>query len=231
MMADRLIDCMQAVPLFRELPPDALGPVCDQARRFTLKQGELLFQKGDPGNAMFIIESGSLRVYTLGEAERQVLLDVLGPGDVLGELALLDGRPRTAYAQAETDCEIVALDRDPFLAYLREHPETAIALLSTLSARLRQTVIQAESTVAHGSASRLAHVILFLADRDGEPVQGLVTSRLNRKDIAAAIGTSEEWVMQALTEWSRDGIIGMTGPRRLILHDVEALRAIAERKE
>ena len=102
--------------------------------------------------------------------------------------------------------------------------------MGNVSARLRQTVFQAEAVEVRGSASRLAHVILFLADRDGEAQTGVVTSRLNRKDIAAAIGTSEEWVMQMLTEWSRDGIIGMTGPRRLILHDVDALRLIAQQE-
>lgn len=226
-MAEGLIDRLAAVPLFRGLSPDALSAVCDHLRRFTLKQGEMLFQKGDPGDSMFIVETGSVRVYTLGEGERQVLLDVLGPGDVLAELSLLDGRPRSAYGQAEADSELYALDREPFLQYLHAHPDTAIALLGNLSARLRQTVFQAESVTVRGSAARLAHVILLLADRDGVTQSGLVTSRLNRKDIAVAIGTSEEWVMQMLTEWSRDGIIGMTGPRRLILHDVEALRLIA----
>lgn len=230
-MAEGLIDRLAAVPLFRGLSPDALSAVCDHLRRFTLKQGEMLFQKGDPGDSMFIVETGSVRVYTLGEGERQVLLDVLGPGDVLAELSLLDGRPRSAYGQAEADSELYALDREPFLQYLHAHPDTAIALLGNLSARLRQTVFQAESVTVRGSAARLAHVILFLADRDGEPQTGLVTSRLNRKDIAAAIGTSEEWVMQTLTDWSREGIIGMTGPRRLILHDVEALRLIAQQEE
>lgn len=230
-MAEETIECLRTVPLFRGLPADVLGPVCDRLRRFTLQQGEFLFQRGEPGTSLFIIEAGTLRVYTLGESERQVLLDLLGPGGVLGELALLDGRPRTAYAQAETDCEILALDRELFLEHLQQRPDTALRLLSNLSARLRQTVVQAESLSVRGSASRLAHVILFLADRDGEPQAGLVTPRLNRKDIAAAIGTSEEWVMQTLTEWSREGIIGMTGPRRLILHDVDALRLIADQEE
>jgi len=230
-MAEGQIDCLQAVPLFRGLSPEALAPVCDTLRSFTLKQGEFLFRKGDSGNSMFIVESGKLRVYTLGESERHVLLDLLGPGDVLGELYLLDGRPRTAYAQAETDCVLWALDRAPFLAHVQSHPETAIQLLGNLSARLRQTVVQAESLALRGSASRLAQVVLFLADRDGEPQTGLVTSRLNRRDLAAAIGTSEEWVIQMLNEWSLEGIIGMTGPRRLLLHDVEALQRLAQQDE
>lgn len=230
-MAEGIIDCLGTVPLFRELSAEALGDVCEQLRLFSLHQGEMLFQQGDPGTSMFIVDQGKLRVYTLGEGERHVLLDVLGPGDVIGELTLLDGRPRTAYAQAETDCDIFALDREPFLERLRDRPDTAIALMSNVSMRLRQTVFQAESVEVRGSASRLAHVVLFLADRDGETLTGLVTSRLNRKDIAAAIGTSEEWVTQMLSEWSRDGIIGMTGMRRLILHDIEALRAIARQGE
>jgi CRP-like cAMP-binding protein len=90
-------------------------------------------------------------------------------------------------------------------------------------------VLQNEVVTVSSSATRLAHTLLFLAEKDGRIEPGLVTNTLNKKDIAAAIGTSEEWVEQMLAEWAREGIIGITGSRRLLLHDVEALRALSQR--
>ncbi len=226
-MSDITADCLAAIPLFRGLSAEALAPLCETMRRFNLRRGEMLFQKGEPGNSMILIEEGKLKVYTLGEGERQVVLDILGPNDVLGEMALLDGKPRSAYAQAEEDCVLLALDREPFLAHLQTHPETAIHLLSYLSERMRQMVLQAESLPVNDSSARLAHVLLFLAERDGEVERGLITSTLRKKDLAAAIGTSEEWVTHKLNEWSHDGIIGMPSSRRLLLHDVETLRRLS----
>jgi len=101
--------------------------------------------------------------------------------------------------------------------------------MANMSARLRQTGLQTESLSASDSQARLAQAILFLAERDGEVTAGLATSVLNKKDIAATIGTSEEWVNRTLSDWSRDGIIGITGGRRLLLHDVDALRALSGR--
>lgn len=229
MVNDIIAACLEDIPLFKGLSAGQLRSLCDEMRRFTLKQGELLFQKGQPGSSMFLIEEGELKVYTLGAGERQVILDVLGPGDVLGELTLLDGRARTSYAQAQTDCQVLALDREPFMKYLHQYPETAIELLSYLTGRLRQMVVHAEQLPVNNSRARLAHALIFLAERDGEIERGLVTSTLRKRDLAAAIGVSEEWVSQTLTEWSHDGIIGMPSSRRLLLHDVDMLRRMTER--
>jgi CRP-like cAMP-binding protein len=219
------------IPLFAGLSPDQLAPLSSATRAVSLKEGELLCKQGEPGDTMYLIDEGRLKVYIQGTDNKEVVLDILGPDDVIGELALLDGQPRSAYAQALSDCELLALDRAPFLQHLRQYPATAIHLLTYLSMRLRQTVLQAESLAVNDSVGRLAHVILFLAERDGEIEPGVVTSALRKKDLAAAIGCSEEWVTRMLQEWSRDGIIGMTGPRRLILHDVAALKALSHRED
>lgn len=226
-MSEITADCLQAIPLFQGLPAEELEPLCAAMRRFRLRQGEMLFQRGEAGTAMFVIEEGKVKIYTLGEAERQIVLNILGPNDVLGEMTLLDGKPRSAYGQAMTDSTLLALDRDPFLHHLRHHPDTSLHLLAYLSERMRQIVLQTETLSINDSASRLAHTLLFLAERDGEVERGLVTSTLRKKDLAAAIGTSEEWVTQTLNEWSHDGIIGMPSSRRLLLHDVEMLRHLS----
>lgn len=219
------------IPLFEGLSNEDLAPLEKATRCVSLQPGEILFEQGEPGDTIYLIEEGRLKVYVVGADQKEIVLDILGPDDVIGELALLDGKPRSAYGQALTVCTLLALDRDSFLNHLRYHPETTLYMLVYLSERLRQTVLQAEALAVNDSPSRLAQALLFLAERDGEITPGLVTSALRCKDLAAAIGTSEEWVSQMLAAWAADGLIGLTGPRRLLLHDVEALKVIARREE
>jgi CRP/FNR family cyclic AMP-dependent transcriptional regulator len=217
---------LSLIPLFAGLTPEELEPLQALTRRVAVKEGQVLFTQGDPGETLYLIETGRLKVYTLDTEGQEVVLDIMGPDDVIGELALLDGQPRSATVEALSECDLLAIDREPFLAHLMQHPETALRLMEYLTRNLRQRVFHAETLALSHSAARLAHVLLFLAERDGRVEPGLVTATLNQKDLAAAVGTSEEWVHNMLAEWCRDGIIGMTGSRRLILHDVEALRAL-----
>lgn len=230
-MADAVGSMLSKIPLFAGLTPEQLDPLNDAVRRFSLKEGEVLFQKGEASDAMYLLETGSLRVFIHGPGGREVVLDILEPGDAVGEMGLIDGGPRSAYVQAAADCELLALDRKPFMDYLSEHADIAIRMMVYLVARQRQLVLQAETFTANDSSARLAHTLLFLAEKDGRIEPGLVTSSLRKKDLAAAVGTSEEWVTRTLTEWSHDGIIGMTGARRLLIHDVEALKALSHRDD
>lgn len=228
-MSDEVVQALAGIPLFAGVDLDELAALSAGMHQVTLRENEMLFEQGQPGDSMYVVAEGELKVFTLGVGGREVVLDILGPQNVLGELSLLDGKARSAYARALTDCVLMALDRAPFLDHLHRHPETAIQLMTNLGTRLRQTMLQTETLAVSDSQARLAQAILFLAERDGEVSPGLATSILNKKDLAATIGTSEEWVNRTLSDWSRDGIIGITGGRRLLLHDVDAVRALSVR--
>jgi CRP/FNR family transcriptional regulator, cyclic AMP receptor protein len=228
-MSDELVQALARIPLFAGVDPDELEALSATMNQVTLRENEMLYEQGQTGETMYLIAEGELKVFTLGVGGREVVLDILSANDVLGELSLLDGKARSAYARATTDCVLMALDRGPFLDHLCQHPETAIRLMANMGTRLRQTILQTESLSVSDSQARLAQAILFLAERDGEVSPGLATSILNKKDLAATIGTSEEWVNRTLSDWSRDGIIGITGGRRLLLHDVDAVRALSAR--
>ena len=223
----KLEERLALIPLLSGLSPESLKLFAREMRVDTVKEGERVFSQGDQGDTLYLIESGRVRVFGGVPGGEEVVLDILGPGDVLGELALLDGETRSASVEALSNCTLLALDRDTFWEHLRAHPETAIQMLTVLSQRLRQTVLQAEAVSANSSTERLAHVLLFLAEKDGKIEPGVLTTTLCIPDVAATIGTSEDWAEQMLGEWHRDGIIGLTGRRRLILHDVAALRALA----
>lgn len=221
------IKVLARIPLFAGLEESALEPLAESVRRVALGKGERLGTQGEPGQTLYTVLSGQLKVFTHGPGNKEIVLDIVGPDQMLGELAVLDGKAWSATVEALADCELLALDRAALLGHLEQQPQAAIHLLQNLSAALRQRVLHTEVTQVRSSAARLAHTILFLADRNGTVKPGLVTSRLNQKDLAATIGTSEEWVAQMLAEWSREGIIGLTGSRRLLLHDVAALRALS----
>jgi len=228
-MSDELLQALASIALFSGVSLDELASLAAGMYQVTLRENEMLFEQGQPGDTMYLIEEGELKIFTLGTGGREVVIDILSTGDVLGQLSLVDGKAHTVYARAMTDCLLMALSRGPFLDHMRQHPDTTVQLMANMSARLRQTGLQTESLSASDSQARLAQAILFLAERDGEVTAGLATSVLNKKDIAATIGTSEEWVNRTLSDWSRDGIIGITGGRRLLLHDVDSLRALSGR--
>lgn len=228
-MSEITVKTLAAIPFFAGLDESALTPLVAAARLVTLDAGEILCRQGEPGNTMYLVLEGRLKVSILGPDQQEVVLDVAGPDNVLGELSLIDGEPRSATVEAVSDCKLVALDREPFLQHLSQNALTALHLLHYLATTMRQRVLQNEVVTVSSSSTRLAHTLLFLAEKDGRIEPGVVTNTLNKKDIAAAIGTSEEWVERMLAEWAREGIIGMTGSRRLLLHDVEALRALSQR--
>jgi len=224
-------DRLSQIPLFAGLSPDELRLLAQAARHVVLEAGDMLFEQGDAGSTLYMIAEGRLRLFIRQDGNEELAVDVLGPGEVVGELSLFDPEPHKVSAQAEIETEVLALDRKAFLKFLRQYPEASVHMMKYLSERLRDTAPSARVHVGEGTPARLAHVLLFLADHDGDIQPGLVTSTLRKKDLADAIGTSEEWVAQMLEAWSQEGIIGMTGPRRLILHDVEALKALANRDD
>lgn len=229
-MSEITVQTLAAIPFFAGLGEAALAPLVETARVVTLGAGEVLCTQGEPGNTMYMVLDGRLKVSILGPEQQEIVLDIAGPDSVLGELSLIDGQPRSATIEALGDCTLVALDRDPFLQHLSQNALTALHLLHYLATTMRQRVLQNEVVTVSRSATRLAQTLLFLAEKDGRIEPGLVTNTLNKKDIAAAIGTSEEWVAQMLAAWCHEGIIGMTGARRLLLHDVEALRVLSQRE-
>jgi CRP/FNR family cyclic AMP-dependent transcriptional regulator len=226
-MPEVTVETLKLVPLFAGLDDAALGQLASSTRRMTLREGDVLFKEGEAGETLCVVEDGCLKVFVHGLDDQEIVLDLVGPDGVIGELALLDGQPRSATVQALSASTLLALDREPFLTHLYQHAETAIHLLRVISHSLRQRVLEAETSSESDSSARLAHTLLFLAEKDGRIEPGLVTSTLRTKHLAAAVGTSEEWVKQTLHEWCREGIIGMTGSRRLLLHDVEALKTLS----
>jgi CRP-like cAMP-binding protein len=184
------------------------------ARRAHFAGGETLFRQGDPGHAMMVLVAGRVKIVVHGGDGRELMLAILGPGEILGEMALLEGRPRSADAVALDDCDMVVVQRRDFLPFLERHPEIAIRMLQVLSDQLRRTNAELGARRFLGLPARLAQMLLDLAgcnsdvDACGE---GAIAVRLgmSQGNIAALLGVSRESINKQLAGWRRAGLIGL----------------------
>lgn len=221
-------------PLLAGLSESDLETLRQMLRPVTVAKGEAVFRAGERHDALYIVQSGQISIVQkcqTGQAE-DTLVRTAGPGDLLGELPVLDGTSRAATtAQAAEDSTLLTLSRDSIAAYMQGRIDAVLRVMRMLEAGLQQAAVSKDLAPADNDAQRLANVLLFLAERDGRIDSGLVTSALRVKDVAMSIGASEEWVSGVLDDWSCQGIIGLTGGRRLLLHDVDALKALARRED
>lgn len=221
---------LSGVSIFSEMPPEDLKLLAHQAITRKLDRGAILFHQGDPGEALYVILSGLVKVYQMDDAGRQHTLAILENGDFFGEMAIFDGAPRSATAEALTESTVLTLKRDAVLGCLREAPEMAINLLATLSRRIRQANIQVERFLGHDVRSRVAGVLLdMLRDFGKPPAQGepgeLINLLLTHQELANLAGTARETVTRTLCELQDSGAITFDG-RRIRVLDKQALKRL-----
>jgi len=168
-----------------------------------LKRGHVIFKKGDAGNSLYAIRNGSVKIAALGEDGREAMFNILSEGELFGEVALLDGQPRTADAVAITDCELVTLSRGDFLQLLHREPKVAIKIIELLCARLRTAGEHFEDVLFLNAAERLAKTLLRL------PYRALPCNTrrvmITQQEISQMIGLSRESTNKQLRIWEGRG--------------------------
>lgn len=216
--------------LFREFTPAELDELLAYARieRFHAHQTVLL--KGSPGTGMMAVIKGEIRISGPGADGREIIFNMLGPGDIFGEVALLDGGERSADATATTETEVLVIERRNFLPFLERHPPVATKLLIALCAKLRRTTEQVEDLALLDLPARLAKKLLSLARTHGRQTgrELLIEPKLSQGELAKSLGTSRESVNKQLARWQRDGILRVV-EGAITLLDREALRQVLER--
>jgi CRP/FNR family transcriptional regulator, cyclic AMP receptor protein len=204
--------------LFQGMAAETLGALAARATTRAMRAGEVLFRRGDPGTALMVILLGQVRIVLPSPDGREQVLRVMGQAEMLGELALLDGGNRTADAVAETNGQLLSLERSAFLQALRDSPELALSILATISGRLRATNWLLEVMLFHEASARLAATLLMLAR--GQP-GGRVD--ITQGALGARVGAARETVNKKLREWQAAGIIALQ-PGRVVVRDQAALR-------
>ena len=184
-----------------------------------------IFAKGDPGSSLFAISKGSVKITRSSVDGHDAIFNLIGEGAIFGEIALLDGRPRTADAIATTDCELFVIERRDFLPLLREEPEIALKLIEILCDRLRQTTDQAESAMFEHLPGRLAKVLLHLSEGQGEVSDRRVL--VTQRDLGGLIGMARETINRELKIWEQNKWVRLERGEIVIL-STKALKRVAE---
>lgn len=212
-------------PLLRGLPIGSLDRLASASRRRTYRRGEVIFHQGDPGDTLHVIESGRVKVMVDSESGGEAVLTVLGPGDCFGELALIDGEPRSARVEALEPVETVSLQRTDFTQCLYSNPRAVDALLAVLAATIRRLTDEVADLAFLDVEGRLAKKLLELADVHGRESEGATEIELpiTQEDLAAMIGSTRASVNKLLGWYEDHGMIQRRG-RRIAIRDAEGLR-------
>jgi CRP/FNR family transcriptional regulator, cyclic AMP receptor protein len=184
-----------------------------------------IFAKGDPGSSLFAICRGTVKISVPSVDGHDAVFNLISKGDIFGEIALLDGRPRTADAVAITDCVLFVIERRDFLPLMREEPDIALRMIEILCARLRQTTEQAENLMFLPLRGRLAKALLRLSDSDGHGCERKAV--VTQKDLGNLIGMSRESTNRQLRIWEEQEWVRLQRGGIVILSP-QALERIAE---
>jgi CRP-like cAMP-binding protein len=199
----------------------------ETTRMQEVKRGHRIYQPGDPSEHLFLVKSGTIKISAFDPSNREVLLAFRHPGDVFGELALLDESPRDHLAKAHEDSLICALRRDVVLRLARESPDVAFRVLTLMGRRIRQLRRRIEELSYKSAPARVARALMDLADEHGvQDSRGMVIAfRLSQTDLANLVGLTRETVNVVLHQLQKKGVI--EADRRVIrLLDLDRLRMI-----
>lgn len=210
-------------PLFREFRTEERSRLARYATTRQVKRGKTIFSKGEVGTSLFAVCSGMVEVVIPSTEGKNAVVNLIGEGEIFGEIALLDGGPRTADALAFSDCELMAIERRDFLALLRENPEVTIKLLEVLCARLRRTTEQVEDLMFLDLKSRLVKTLLRLSKSAKPPCH----IAISQTELSQIVGFSREMTNKQLRLWAKEGWITLAR-RRIIVDRPDALARIVE---
>jgi CRP/FNR family transcriptional regulator, cyclic AMP receptor protein len=211
-------------PLFERLGDSEIDAVLAHATVARYAEGVQIFAKGDPGNSMMAVLKGRVTISAPSPDGRQVVLTVMRDGEVFGEIALLDGKERTADATATADCELLVVPRRSVLSLLEQRPDLSVGLLIVLCERLRRTNEQVEDLAFLDLEARIAKTLVRLAEENGasrSPTRS-VGVKISQRALGELVGGSRESVNKHLQDWKRSGIIAIE-KGAIVIRDPEAL--------
>jgi CRP-like cAMP-binding protein len=196
---------IRGVPLLARLSDDDLEALASRGRKRRFAAGAVIFHEGDSGDGLYVLVEGRVRLTMLSGAGGEAIVAVLGPGECLGEMALFDGKPRSTTATAAEATTTFFVSRADFVAWVSERPAAALALLETLSLRLRRANENMTDMVFLDLAQRLAKELVRLAAAEG--TQRGARIQVTQAELASMLGVSRESVNKQLNQFAREGWI------------------------
>jgi CRP-like cAMP-binding protein len=195
--------------IFKDLPPELLAGLAQIASLRRLEDGQLLFQQGDEGDALFAVVDGLIRISVVGRGGKAFTLALMEPGDVFGEIALLDGLSRTATAEAAADSLLLVIERAAFLAVLERDGRLARHIIELLCDRLRENTDRLSEFAFLDLGARLAGKLQALAIAHGRDTQDgvRIALKLSQTELAEMLGVTREAINKQLKAWSKQNLL------------------------
>lgn len=217
-------DVFRNSELLGELSEDEIDKVLAQASLRTAAKNETILHKGEPSDCLYGVLAGRAAVVGIAPEGKQIAIRMVEPGEVFGEISLLDGLPRTADIVALERTDYFALHRRDFEALVLGHPKLAMRMMAMLARRLRLTSETLEEVAFLPLRVRLAKTLLRLVERYGQPHEGghLIRLRLPVRTIADLVGSTRETTNMVIREWEKEGILARD-QRRLVVRELEEL--------
>jgi len=205
--------------LFQGLAEEAVEPVLSRLETQTLPRGRVVFNEGEPGDSLYIVISGKIKLSRRSPDGRENVLAVMGPSDQFGELSVFDPGPRTATATVVTDARLARLPKPALQKWVQERPQIAMQLLRVVARRLRRTNTMLADLIFVDVPGRVAKQLLQLAQRFGTVDGGQlrVTHDLTQEELAQLVGASRETVNKALADFAQRGWLRLEGKSVVIL--------------
>jgi CRP-like cAMP-binding protein len=226
-----VIDSLATIPFFAGLDAAALERVAAGMRSRRFRRGEVIFHIGDPGDALFIIVSGEVKISLPSETGDEAILATLRPGAVFGVLALLDGAPRSASATALGPTETVVLPRERFRELIATEAAVRDALLASIAGELRRLTTHVEELHFLDITGRLAARLVRLAQESGTAVDGggiRLRRNLTQGELAAMVGCTRQSVNKLLGQFTDDGYVRLDR-EGIVVTDIDGLASASRR--
>ena len=215
--------------MLRHLDPVGMDRVAQATTRRGFAQGVTIFAEGDPGDAIFGVIAGKVQILARTPANQQIFLNLIGPGGVFGEIAVVDGLARCATAVAATDTEVFRICRDSFSRLMAVDPQVSLGLLHVLCQHQRVATRLIIDEYSQGNvAARLAHGVLRLTDADDSAGRPGGSLHITQAELAKYVFVSRQVVNQHLSAWEGHGWVSKSR-RRIAVTDRDALAAVARK--
>ena len=216
-------DTLELARLFSQVPEAVRQRLLGLTPPLALKKGASLFERGDAGGTMFVVQEGRLEISIINDAGRKIVLNQIGPGHCVGEISMIDNKARTASATAMEPTKLFSVSRKAFLDAAASCPQISVNLMDILCERLRWVSASVEEYALHSFELRLARRLLVLNKNFGDSEKSI---GITQTDLADFAGATRESVNKTLMQWKQDGLVDVQRGR-IFLKEMQVLERIA----